>query len=113
MHTEHRGRWGHLRRSCFAHIHGKPSFFPVVCDGTKEAAAHWQVMSRRFPKYQNTHVVPYFMSLLVANVIQGLGTALDARWLVTDEIEAGGYCSTQGALKNAGNVAMAVWYVRQ
>jgi len=67
------------------------------------------VMFRRFPKYHNTHIVPYFISLLIANVIQALATALGARWLVTGAVEAGHYCSLQGGLKNAGNVAMAVW----
>ncbi|KAH9949711.1 hypothetical protein B0H21DRAFT_688018 [Amylocystis lapponica] len=66
-------------------------------------------MSRRFPKYRHTHVVPYFISLLAANVIQGLATVLGARWLVEGAVKAGPYCSIQGGLKNAGNVAMAVW----
>jgi len=67
------------------------------------------MMSHRFPQYHNTHVVPYFISLLTANVIQASATTLGARWLVEGSVEAGYYCSLQGALKNAGNVAMAVW----
>ncbi|KAH9949694.1 hypothetical protein B0H21DRAFT_875451 [Amylocystis lapponica] len=66
-------------------------------------------MSWRFPTYRHTHVVPYFISLLVANVIQGLAAVLGARWLVEGAIKAGPYCSVQGGLKNAGNVATAVW----
>ncbi|CAL1709087.1 unnamed protein product [Somion occarium] len=53
------------------------------------------VVSIRSPTYHNTHVIPYFISLLVANVLEAAGTSMNAFF--------------QGAIKQAGNVGMALW----
>ncbi|KAK7683172.1 hypothetical protein QCA50_013845 [Cerrena zonata] len=66
-------------------------------------------VSIRSPSYQNTHVVPYFVSLLVANVLQALGTCMNAKWVIEHTVEAGPFCSFQGAIKQVGNVGMALW----
>ncbi|THH32565.1 hypothetical protein EUX98_g1608 [Antrodiella citrinella] len=63
----------------------------------------------RSPVYQNTDVVAFFCSLLVANILQSAGTAMSAKWAVDRATEAGGYCRLQGGLKQAGNVGIAVW----
>ena len=68
-----------------------------------------QVVTIRSPSYQNTHVVPYFVSLLAANILQAFGTSLNARWVVERAVEAGPFCTFQGAIKQAGNVGMALW----
>jgi len=63
----------------------------------------------RSPAYQNTHVIPYLISLLVANVLQAAGTAMNAKWVIDREVESGPFCTLQGATKQAGNVGMALW----
>ena len=51
----------------------------------------------------------YFASLLAANLMQAVGTSLNAKWVVDRTVEAGAYCSVQAGLKQAGNVGMALW----
>ena len=51
----------------------------------------------------------FFCSLLVANLLQAAGGAMNAKWAVDRATEAGDYCKLQGGLKQAGNVGMAVW----
>ncbi|CCM00777.1 uncharacterized protein FIBRA_02819 [Fibroporia radiculosa] len=67
------------------------------------------VMAFKPPCYRNTHVIPLFVSLLVANVLQAIASMMDLRWLMDGAVEAGRFCSVQGGLKNGGNVATAVW----
>ncbi|KAJ3485474.1 hypothetical protein NLI96_g4923 [Meripilus lineatus] len=63
----------------------------------------------RSPPYKGTHVVAYFLSLLFANVLQAVGTTMSARWALEHEVTAGTFCSFQGAIKQAGNLGMALW----
>jgi len=63
----------------------------------------------RSPAYRNTHVVAFFCSLLVANLLQTAGTAMNAKWAVDRATEEGDYCRLQSGLKQAGNVGMALW----
>lgn len=56
--------------------------------------------------------MPYFVSLLVANLLQAVGTFMNVRWVTDRMVEPGHYCSFQGGLKQAGNVGMALWYYR-
>ncbi|KAL6305957.1 hypothetical protein BKA93DRAFT_189530 [Sparassis latifolia] len=66
-------------------------------------------MAVRSPKFGNIHVIPYFISLLVANVVQAIATALSGKWVITGTVEDSTYCSIQGVLKNGGNFGMALW----
>ena len=52
----------------------------------------------------------YFASLLAANLMQAVGTSLNAKWVVDRTVESGAYCTVQAGLKQAGNVGMALWY---
>ncbi|KAF8313496.1 hypothetical protein DL93DRAFT_2114128 [Clavulina sp. PMI_390] len=51
----------------------------------------------------------YFISLLYANAIAAIGSIMNARWVGNKAIQEGAYCSAQGAVKNIGNVATALW----
>ncbi|KAI0937517.1 hypothetical protein AcW1_001625 [Taiwanofungus camphoratus] len=66
-------------------------------------------MTLRSPTYRHTHVVPIFVSLLLANLLQAVATIMDLKWLLDGAVEKGHFCSVQGGIKNAGNVAMALW----
>lgn len=59
----------------------------------------------------NTQIMPFLMSLLAANLLQAAGGAFNLKWVVYRAVEEGAVCSIQGAIKQAGNVGTAVWYV--
>lgn len=63
----------------------------------------------RSPSYQDTHVLPYFVSLLIANVLQAAGTSMNVKWVLDRAVQEGAFCTLQGATKQAGNVGMALW----
>ncbi|KAL1681950.1 hypothetical protein EV122DRAFT_204671 [Schizophyllum commune] len=63
----------------------------------------------RYENYRNTHVFVYLSSLLFANTIQSLGTMMNFRWVGRGGLVSGNYCSLQGGVKQAGNIATALW----
>ena len=65
-------------------------------------------MILRVPAFTKS-VMPYFVSLLVANLLQAAGAMINAKWIADRAVEAGTLCSVQGGLKQAGNVGTALW----
>ncbi|KAK7038876.1 hypothetical protein VNI00_010508 [Paramarasmius palmivorus] len=61
------------------------------------------------PKTFRTHIFEYLVSLFIANVVQSTGTAMNLRWVVKNGVSNGSFCVAQGAIKQAGNVATALW----
>ncbi|KAM5531402.1 hypothetical protein V8D89_014926 [Ganoderma adspersum] len=61
------------------------------------------------PKLGQTRIMPFFVSLLVANVLQAVGTIINAKWVNDRNVVAGHICTAQGGIKQAGNVGMALW----
>jgi len=59
--------------------------------------------------FVKTHAAVYFACLLVAAAIQALGSFMSVKWVEQDGVTLGSYCSTQGAIKNAGNLAVSLW----
>ncbi len=53
--------------------------------------------------------MPYFVSLLVANIFQSIGSAMNAKWIADRAVVEGDFCRLQGGIKQAGNVGMALW----
>ncbi|EKM56553.1 uncharacterized protein PHACADRAFT_253748 [Phanerochaete carnosa HHB-10118-sp] len=62
----------------------------------------------RVPAF-TVNVMPYFVSLLVANLLQAIGAMVNVRWITDRAVEPGTLCSFQGGVKQAGNVGTAVW----
>lgn len=58
-----------------------------------------------------THFMPYFVSLLTANLLQAVGGILNVKWAVLQAVEESPVCTVQGFIKQAGNVGTAIWYV--
>ncbi|KAI0685755.1 hypothetical protein BC835DRAFT_1420945 [Cytidiella melzeri] len=56
-----------------------------------------------------THFMPYFVSLLGANLLQSVGVILNVKWVIDLAVEENTICSVQGFIKQAGNVGTAVW----
>ncbi|KAJ7484274.1 hypothetical protein FB451DRAFT_1392840 [Mycena latifolia] len=72
-------------------------------------AFYFMKPSLRLQKYGNTHLNGYFRSLLLANAVQAFGTALNLKWAAEGGVTPGAFCSAQGGIKQAGNVATALW----
>lgn len=70
-----------------------------------------QTMILRPSAMSRTQIMPFFVSLLAANLLQSVGGALNLRWIVNRAVDEGTVCIIQGAVKQAGNVGTAVWYV--
>lgn len=56
--------------------------------------------------------MPFFVSLLLANLLQAIGTLINGKWVTERTVHDGSLCRAQGGIKQAGNVAMALWWVR-
>ncbi|KAF7348657.1 Git3 domain-containing protein [Mycena venus] len=65
--------------------------------------------SLRLHNYGNTHIHGYFKALLLANAVQSFGTVLNFKWAADGGVTSGTFCSAQGGIKQAGNVATALW----
>ncbi|KLO07591.1 hypothetical protein SCHPADRAFT_945165 [Schizopora paradoxa] len=50
----------------------------------------------------------YFLSLLIAEVLQETGTLMDLKWVIEATVNNGRYCTAQGILKQIGDVAVAL-----
>ncbi|KAH9852511.1 hypothetical protein C2E23DRAFT_730877 [Lenzites betulinus] len=58
---------------------------------------------------RNTRILPLFASLLIANILQAVGTLMNSKWAMDRTVVSGNFCRAQGGIKQAGNVAMALW----
>ncbi|KAJ7154573.1 hypothetical protein C8R46DRAFT_1117772 [Mycena filopes] len=65
--------------------------------------------SLRLHDYGKTHISGYFRSLLLANAVQAIGTILSIKWAAEGGVSDGTFCTAQAAIKQAGNVATALW----
>ncbi|OCB89111.1 hypothetical protein A7U60_g3710 [Sanghuangporus baumii] len=70
---------------------------------------YYFAFSKRTKTFHRTNIVPYLVSLLIANVLQAIATILNARWVKEGIVYNGSFCSFQGGLKNAANVGTALW----
>ncbi|KAF8893925.1 hypothetical protein BD779DRAFT_1660755 [Infundibulicybe gibba] len=59
--------------------------------------------------FVRTHVAAYFVSLLICDLLQALGSILNLRWIQAIAIEYGDICVLQGVLKQTSDVGTAVW----
>ena len=80
---------------------------PIILHGLIQ----YKAFLTRFSGSLRSQIMPYFVCLLVANLLQAAGTFMNVRWVMDREVVAGHYCSFQGGLKNGGNVGMALWWV--
>ncbi|KAJ7718011.1 hypothetical protein DFH07DRAFT_973410 [Mycena maculata] len=56
-----------------------------------------------------THVAAYFISLLLSDFIQAIGSIMNARWIHDMSVVVGHACTFQGVLKQTADVATAFW----
>jgi len=87
-------------------IVGVVSFVSILVLGVVMATKAYKYGGGILPQ---THVAPYFTSLLIANFIQAIGSILNINWLIQGGTAYEPACVAQGAAKNIGNVGTALW----
>jgi hypothetical protein len=79
------------------------------CSALTPAVVQFGKLKNAYPR---THVIAYFISLLVANTIQASGTALSLRWIMKGLIEQDMFCQLQGT-SHVQTVAHILRYLAQ
>ncbi|KAJ6548560.1 hypothetical protein B0H19DRAFT_1031814 [Mycena capillaripes] len=59
--------------------------------------------------FVRSHVAAYLISLLFSDIIQAVGSILNARWILDMTVVVGDVCTIQGVLKQTADVATAFW----
>ncbi|KAJ6617302.1 hypothetical protein B0H10DRAFT_1878453 [Mycena sp. CBHHK59/15] len=59
--------------------------------------------------FVRTHVAAYFISLLFCDLVQAIGSILNAKWIRGMAVEVGDVCVLQGVLKQIADVGTAFW----
>jgi len=73
------------------------------------ALIYYLAFVQRRKTFHRTNLAPYLISLLFANVLQAIGTIMNARWVKDGIVVNGSFCEVQGGIKNAANVGTAIW----
>lgn len=56
----------------------------------------------------STHIHYYFVNLLVCDLVQAIGGVMNAKWAADARVTDGALCTTQGILKQLGDVGVAL-----
>ncbi|KAK0211096.1 hypothetical protein DFS33DRAFT_1379067 [Desarmillaria ectypa] len=56
----------------------------------------------------STHIHYYFVNLLICDLIQAIGGVMNVKWAVDARVTEGTLCTTQGILKQLGDVGVAL-----
>ncbi|KII92027.1 hypothetical protein PLICRDRAFT_172183 [Plicaturopsis crispa FD-325 SS-3] len=59
--------------------------------------------------FVRTHVAAYFVSLLIGDLLQAVGSIMNAKWYEAMAVTADDFCTAQGAIKQAADVSTALW----
>ncbi|KAK7007826.1 Git3 domain-containing protein [Favolaschia claudopus] len=59
--------------------------------------------------FVRTHVAAYFLSLLLSDIIQAVGSIMNVKWVQERAVSVGDVCTIQGILKQTADVATAWW----
>jgi len=92
--------------------HDRNGVICLVVAGLVSLAAIFYLLVLKPPKpgsYRHTHLFGYLVCLLFANFLLSASTVMSLKWIVGKQVSLGAFCTAQGALKQAGNVATAVW----
>jgi len=61
------------------------------------------------PLFVRSHVAAYFVSLLLCDCLQAIGSIMNARWIQSGGVQAGTFCSAQGVITQAADIGAALW----
>jgi len=59
--------------------------------------------------FLRTHVAAYFISLLLCDLMQAVGSIMNEKWVQHMEVYVGSFCTIQGAIKHASDVGTALF----
>lgn len=59
--------------------------------------------------FVRSHVVTYFVSLLMCDLLQAIGSIMTAAWAKSMSVDAGTLCTAQGIIKHVADVGIALW----
>ncbi|KAJ4483678.1 hypothetical protein J3R30DRAFT_3731812 [Lentinula aciculospora] len=61
--------------------------------------------------FVRTHVAAYFISLLLCDLIQSIGSLYNSRWVNSGAVLLDKYCTAQGVFKQIADVGTALWTI--
>ncbi|KAL5528637.1 hypothetical protein ACEPAF_7773 [Sanghuangporus sanghuang] len=56
-----------------------------------------------------SHVTAYFVSLLVSDLLQAIGSIMNLKWIQDMAVSQSSFCSAQGGIKQAADIGTAFW----
>jgi hypothetical protein len=59
-------------------------------------------------RFLRTNVDYFFLSLLVSDLVQSVGSIMDIRWVAAAKLSEGSFCTAQGVIKQVGDVGVAL-----
>jgi len=74
------------------------------------ASSWWNTRKSKDPHlFVRTGVAPYFVSMLICDVFQSIGSIMNARWVQSSSVNVGGFCTSQAVIKHIADVGVAIW----
>jgi len=72
--------------------------------------AAWETRKSETRNYFfRTNVAVYFGFLLLSDIIQSVGSIMNARWVGMSAVESGDYCTAQGVIKHIADISCGSW----
>jgi len=90
-------------------VAGAVSLLAILILAAVMVVKAWQAWRYGGGILPQTHVAPYFVSLLLANGIQSLGSVMNVEWLGLGGTVYDTVCVGQAVMKNIGNVGTSLW----
>ncbi|KAH9010008.1 hypothetical protein EDB85DRAFT_2240731 [Lactarius pseudohatsudake] len=59
--------------------------------------------------FVRTHVVFYFISLLLSDILQAIGSIMNSAWVTEQAVIYDSLCTAQGVIKQTADVGIALW----
>jgi len=59
--------------------------------------------------FVRTHVAAYFISLLLCDLMQAVGSIMNEKWVQNKAVYLGNFCTTQGIFKQAADIGIAMF----
>ncbi|KAH9062413.1 hypothetical protein EDB87DRAFT_300979 [Lactarius vividus] len=59
--------------------------------------------------FVRTHVVFYFISLLLSDILQAIGSIMNSAWVTKQAVIYDSLCTAQGVIKQTADVGIALW----
>ncbi|KAF9647845.1 hypothetical protein BDM02DRAFT_3079599, partial [Thelephora ganbajun] len=76
------------------------------------ASSWWNTRESKDPHlFVRTGAAPYFVSMLICDVFQSVGSIMNAQWVQSSSVHVGAFCTSQAVIKHIADVGVAIWYV--